>query len=232
MTNVLIQDFTERSKEVSKYFIVLKSLEQGTTQLSMRNKNGNLKIKEIDPELLKTLKASGFLLLYNLVESTMRNVIEAIFDQLKNADVSYDQIRPELKKTVLRNLKKRNPDKIFLSITSISVDIITAGFDKEDLFSGNIDARKIRDTAIEYGFSHSTDQLKTGNGTDLLTIKATRNDLAHGIKSFTEVGRDKTADELLEIKNKTISYLRQIVKNIEIYLDNQEYLDSTIPSDI
>ena len=231
MTNVLIQDFTERSKEVSKYFIVLKSLEQGTTQLSMRNKNGNLKIKEIDPELLKTLKASGFLLLYNLVESTMRNVIEAIFDQLKNADVSYDQIRPELKKAVLRNLKKRNPDKIFLSITSISVDIITAGFDKEDLFSGNIDARKIRDTAIEYGFSHSTDQLKTGNGTDLLTIKATRNDLAHGIKSFTEVGRDKTADELLEIKNKTISYLRQIVKNIEIYLDNQEYLDSTISSD-
>ena len=42
MTNVLIQDFTERSKEVSKYFIVLKSLEQGTTQLSMRNKNGGV----------------------------------------------------------------------------------------------------------------------------------------------------------------------------------------------
>ena len=226
MTNELIQDFNERSKEVSKYFILLKNLEQGTTQLSMRTKNGNPRIKEIDSELLKTLKASGFLLLYNLVESTMRNVIEAIFDQLKSADVSYDQIRPELKKIVLRNLKKRNPDKIFLSITSISVDIITAGFDKEDLFSGNIDGRKIRDTAIEYGFSHSTDQLKTGNGMDLLTIKVNRNDLAHGIKSFTEVGRDKTADELLEIKDKTISYLRHILKNIEIYLDNQEYLDS------
>lgn len=228
MTSVLIQDFTKRSKEVSKYFILLKNLEQGTTQLSMRNKDGDPKIKEIDLELLKTLKASGFLLLYNLVESTMRNVIEAIFDQLRSANVSYDQIRPELKKIVLRNLKKRNPDKIVLSITSISIDIITAGFDKEDLFSGNIDGRKIRDTATEYGFSHLTDQLKTGDGTDLLTIKAIRNDLAHGIKSFTEVGRDKTADELLEIKNKTVSYLRQILKNIEIYLDNQEYLDSTI----
>ena len=113
MTNELIQDFNQRSKEVSKYFILLKNLEQGTTQLSMRTKNGNPRIKEIDSELLKTLKASGFLLLYNLVESTMRNVIEAIFDQLKSADVSYDQIRPELKKIVLRNLKKRNPDKIF-----------------------------------------------------------------------------------------------------------------------
>ena len=156
----------------------------------------------------------------------MRNVIESIFDRLRNDDVSYDQIRPELKKVVLRNIKKRNPDKIFLSKKSISVDIITAGFDKEDLFSGNIDGRKIRDTAAEYGFSHSTDPFKTGNGMDLFTIKANRNDLAHGIKSFTEVGRDKTVDELLEIKNKTISYLRQILKNIEIYLDNQEYLDS------
>lgn len=228
MTNVLIQDFTERSKEVSKYFIFLKNLEQGTTKLSMYGRGDSSKIKEIDPELLKTLKASSFLLLYNLVEATMRNVIETIFDELRSERISYDQIRPELKKIVLRNLKKRNPDKIFLSITAISVDIITAGFDKEDLFSGNIDGRKIRDTATDYGFSHSTDYAKTGDGSDLLTIKANRNDLAHGIKSFTEVGRDKTTDELLVIKNKVIRYLKQILQNIEIYLDNKEYLDPSI----
>ncbi len=227
MTNVLIQDFTERSKEVSKYFILLKSLEQGTTRLSMETKYGKSKNKEIDPELLKTLKASGFLLLYNLVEATMRNIIEAIFDQLKSKGVSYDEVRPELKKIVLKNLKKRNPDKILSSITAISVDIITAGFDKEDLFSGNIDGKKIRETASEYGFSHATDQVKTGNGTDLLTVKANRNDLAHGIKSFAEVGRDKTADELLEIKNKVIRYLKQILQNIEVYLESEEYLDDS-----
>ncbi len=227
MTNVLIQDFTERSKEVSKYFMLLKSLEQGTTQLSMESKNGKQKNKEIDPELLKTLKASGFLLLYNLVEATMRNIIEAIFDQLKSKGVSYDDVRPELKKIVLKNIKKRNPDKILSSITTISVDIITAGFDKEDLFSGNIDGKKIRETATEYGFSHVTDQEKTGNGTDLLTVKANRNDLAHGIKSFAEVGRDKTADELIEIKNKVIRYLKQILQNIDDYLEGEEYLDNS-----
>jgi hypothetical protein len=228
MTSVLIQDFTERSKEVSKYFIFLKSLEQGTTKLSMDGKGNNSKIKVIDSELLKTLKASSFLLLYNLVEATMRNIIEAIFDKLKSEGISYDQIRPELKKIVLKNLKKRNPDKIFLSITAISVDIITAGFDKEDLFSGNIDGRKIKSTAAEYGFSHSTDHAKTGDGSDLLTVKTNRNDLAHGVKSFTEVGRDKTADELLEIKSKVIRYLKQILQNTEIYLDNREYLDTSV----
>jgi MAE_28990/MAE_18760-like HEPN len=185
------------------------------------------KIKEIDPELLKTLKASGFLLLYNLVEATMRNIIEAIFDELRSEGTSYDDIRPELKKVVLKNLKKRNPDEIFSSIAAISIDIITAGFDKENLFSGNIDGRKIRETAIEYGFSHLTDHSKTGGGNDLLTVKANRNDLAHGIKSFAEIGRDRTVDNLLEIKNKVISYLKQILKNIETYLGNKEYLDTS-----
>jgi hypothetical protein len=227
MTSALFQDFNERSREVSQYFIFLKSVEQGTTKLNMEGKNGCQKIKEINSELIKTLKASSFLLLYNLVESTMRNAIEAIFDELRGKGISYDQIRPELKKVVLRNIKKRNPDTMFLSITAISFDIIAAGFDKQDIFSGNLDGRKIKKTAIEYGFPHLTDYAKTGDGNDLLIIKSNRNDLAHGFKSFAEVGRDKTADELLEIKNKTIRYLRQILQNIEQYLSNQDYLGSS-----
>ncbi|MCY7386037.1 MAG: hypothetical protein LH628_26425 [Microcoleus sp. CAN_BIN18] len=225
MTSTLFEDFNERSREVSKYFMFIKSLEQGTTKLSIGDNRP--KIKEIDSELVETLKASGFLLLYNLVESTMRNAIQAIFDELQGQGVSYDQIRPELKKIVLKNLKKRDPDKIFSSITAISIDIIIAGFDKEDIFSGNLDGRKIRTTAIEYGFSHQTNYAKTGNGSDLLIIKQNRKDLAHGFKSFADVGKDKTANELLEIKNKTVRYLREILQNIEQYLSSQDYLDSS-----
>ncbi len=227
MTSTLFQDFNERSKEVSKYFMFLKSLDQGTTKLSMQGQGGSSKIKEIDSELIKTLNASGFLLLYNLVESTMRNAIEAIFDELQGQGVSYDQITPQLKKIVLKNLKKRNPDEIFSSITAISIDIITAGFDREDIFSGNLDGKKIRETATEYGFLHTTNFAKTGNGIDLLTIKKNRKDLAHGLRSFAEVGRDKSADQLLEIKKKTVTYLRQILQNIEQYLSNKDYLDSS-----
>ncbi|MFQ4142999.1 MULTISPECIES: MAE_28990/MAE_18760 family HEPN-like nuclease [Chlorogloeopsis] len=225
MTSTLFQDFNLRSKEVSKYFIFLKTLEQGTTKLSMEGIDGKIKIRNIDSDLEKTLKASGFLLLYNLVESTMRNAIEAIFDELSSQGVSFDEVRPELKKVVLKNLKKCNPDKILDNITVISLDIISACFDKEDLFSGNIDGRLVKDIASQYGFSYKTNAIKTENGTDLWTIKTNRNDLAHGIKSFTEVGRDKTADELLTIKSKVIRYLRQILLNIELYLVNKEYLN-------
>ncbi len=227
MTSVLFQDFHERSREVSKYFIFLKSLEQRYIKLRMKGFKENQKIKVIDSELLKTLKASGFLLLYNLVEATMRNGIEAIFEELQGKGVSYEQVKPELKKIVLKNLKKRNPDKLVASIESISLDIITVGFDKQDLFSGNVDGRLIRNIAKNYGFSPKTDYGKTGDGKDLLIIKENRNNLADGFKSFAEVGRDKSADELVEIKNKVVKYLREILDNIEQYLAEQEYLAST-----
>lgn len=227
MNSILFQDFNERSQEVSQYFILLKNLEQESIKLSMEGKGGTIKTKEIAPDLLRTLKASGFLLLYNLVEATMRNAIEAIFDELKNKSVSYDEIRPELKKIVLKNLKKRSLNDIHLSIKMISIDIINTGFDSEDLFSGNIDGRKIKATAIEYGFSCKTDVRKTNNGADLLIVKTNRNDLAHGFKSFAEVGRDKAADELLKIKNSVVKYLKQILQNIEYYLKNRDYLDTS-----
>ncbi|WP_264320399.1 MAE_28990/MAE_18760 family HEPN-like nuclease [Zarconia navalis] len=204
MTSLLCQNFNERCREVSKYFIFLKSLEQETTKLCMEDKNGNPKIRNIDPTLEKTLKASGFLLLYNLVESTMRNAIEAIFNDLDNQRVSFDRIKPELQKIVLQNLKKRNSDKVISQITAISLDIIQASFNQEDVFSGNIDGRLIRKTADEYGFSSKTDYAKTRDGIDLLVVKSNRNDLAHGFKSFEEVGRDKTAEELLDIQKKSL----------------------------
>lgn len=43
--------------------------------------------------------------------------------------------------------------------------------DKNPLFSGNVDAQKIRDVASIYGFSSQTDRSKTHNGGNLVNIK-------------------------------------------------------------
>ncbi len=158
--------------------------------------SGVQKIQSLDPELAKTLKANGFLLLYNLVESTMRNAIQAIFDELASSKVSFDSVKTELKIIVLQNLKACAPDKVHLKMSNISLDIITAGFDPERLFSGNVDGRLIRETANKYGFSSETkdkdDETKKppNNGDKLLIVKTNRNNLAHGIQSFEEVGRN------------------------------------------
>ena len=230
MTSTLFQDFNERAKEVSKYFYFLKDLEQRSIQLSMSNANNPI-TKPIDDDLEKTLKAAGYLLLYNLVEATMRNAIEGIFDELKTQGVSFDDVREEIKKIVINNLKdkdNKSTQYILETVQNISVDIISVTFNKNRLFSGNVDALKIRKTAEIYGFSSTTNNDKTRDGSDLLTVKTNRNDLAHGFKTFEEVGKKATADDLLKIKKGVICYLREILENIETYISNKEYLQINV----
>ena len=224
MKSKLFEDFDERAQEVSKYFFLLQNLEQGSIKLVMGNIK-HQKVKNIDTELEKTLKATGFLLLYNLIESTIRNGIEAIFDDMANRTTSFDNLRKDIKKIVIKNFKNnKSSDNLLNTINHISLDIISASFDKEKLFSGNIDAKRIKATAEAYGFSYKTNARKTQDGNDLLKIKTNRNDLAHGFKSFKEVGKDATAEELLQIKTRVICYLREILQNIEDYILKQEYL--------
>ena len=82
--NTVLLDFNTRAQEVDDYFIFLEILIKPTTKLAVADSAGKDKIQSLNPELAKTLKANGFLLLYNLVESTMRNGILAIFDEFKN----------------------------------------------------------------------------------------------------------------------------------------------------
>jgi len=228
--NTVIIDFDTRIEEVNAYFGFLESLMEKKIKLLALDSNGEYKIQNFDSELAKTLKANGFLLLYNLIESTMRNAIEAIIEEFRIQEVSFDKIKPQIKRTILQNLKncfkKESADDLHLKFSQISLDIITATFEREKIFSGNVDARVIKDTAKKYGFSDKTDGSITKDGKNLFVVKNNRNDLAHGTKSFEEVGREKTIEELLEIKQEVVEYLRQILKNIQSYLDDKEYLDS------
>lgn len=227
MQTVLL-DFNTRVQEINEYFLFVEGLINETTKLAVSENGDDQKIKTIDSELAKTLKANGFLLLYNLIESSMKNAIEAIFDELKGKQVSFNSVRIEIKKVVLQNFKNRSPEDIHTRITDISLDIITAGFKSRELFSGNIDRDEITKTARKYGFSFDTDYSKTRHGENLYIIMRNRNDLAHGNKSFSEVGRDVSIGDLLKIKEEVIEYIKQILKNIETYLNSKEYLDSSI----
>lgn len=164
-----LEDFNERAKDVSDYLHFLRDLEQGQILLS---KDGG--ISKIDSELDKSLKSTGFLLLYNLIESTMRNAIQSIFDEISNKGVSFDKLRLEIKKIILKNVKNNvhqcGVDNFVEQTEIIFRDIIQSGFNRDDLFSGNVDAREIKIIAQVYGFSVITDK-DTRDGIDLLSIK-------------------------------------------------------------
>lgn len=135
--NTVLTDFQTRAAEVENYFRFVRNLAEGTVELHNSPTGKTALPPSNQEELLKTLKASCYLLLYNLVESTMRNVIEAIFDDFQLKSIRYDACRSELKRLVLMNFRRRNPDKLMPKLLDLARDIITETFDKEEMFSGN-----------------------------------------------------------------------------------------------
>ena len=215
-----IKEFKSRALEVRDYCKMIVTLEK-----IIDSKGHPSERLRVSDDLFKTLKAGAYLVIYNLVESTMRNAIQAIYDELRTEGVSYADARDELKRVALRNLKNINlSDKdAHLRMGDISTNILTIGFRADQLFSGNVDAKAIRDKAEEYGFSSTTDPKRTHNGAPLLTIKTNRNDLAHGVKAFTEVGRGVSAVNLFRDQQRIARYLLDILVHVRNYLDTQEY---------
>ncbi len=224
MNSQLFYEFNPKAVEVSQYFMFLKKLEKETYERERITAQNPVIDVYFNEDIKLTLKSAGFLLLYNLIEGTIRSSIQHIFDHLSDHSVSFDDLNRDLKLIVLKNLKKQSPDKLIQNISQLSLDIIAETFDANDIVSGNVDARKIKDIAKNYGFSSQSVPM-TRDGYDLRDIKDKRNDLAHGIKSFNEIGRDISSDELFRMKNRVIIYLKFFIVNIEDYLENRDYLD-------
>lgn len=212
-------DFDERAKEVDEYFEFVNAILSADSELAYTDSVGGASAYKVSSDLQKTLKANGFLLVYNLVESTMKNALEAIIHHLLAQRISFDDLSSRVKLIILKNAKACNAEKLEPLLTQIDLDIIQHTFRKEELFSGNVDAKAIKDTMKTYGISSRN----TVNGNCLLTIKTQRNALAHGDVSFTECGRGYDITELIQYKNDAKDYLQATLNDVKRFLSNDDF---------
>ena len=91
-------EYTKRLKEVTLYFDTIKLLDNGDCSIICKDINGIVKEKIIDNELAKIMKANGFLLLYNLIEATIRNSISAILNSISTDKLTFKLLSDNLKK--------------------------------------------------------------------------------------------------------------------------------------
>lgn len=215
------QDFQNRVAEIEAYFDFVSRVDAGDTMLVASSDGLPAYPAVARDDLQKTFRASAILLLYNLMESTVTNAVEAIFDEFSTQGIHFNDCRAEVRRVVLTNLKQHNPGDILPELQQLSTDIIIKTFKKDKIVSGNVDARRIKDLSDEYGIHHPA-----ADGNDLLTVKTSRNDLAHGSKSFAEVGRTFTIADIIRIKDKVIAYLTAMLTNVTAYIQQQHYRTS------
>lgn len=213
-----IRTFNERKEEIEVYFEFLEDLMIKNAKLAFPDNTR----KSLDLALPRILRANGFLLIYNVVESCISLGIEAIYIDIITKGIDYNSISTKIQKEIIGNIKNNvKLDSFVEQVNDITIDII--GQYPKKIFSGNVDARKIKDIAEKYGFSYQTDAKLTKNGAKLLTVKQKRNDLAHGEISFQDCGKEYTIQQMIEIKTEVIQYLEEILNNIDLFLLQEEY---------
>lgn len=220
----------ERKLEIERQLsFIKKAIEtKSTTLIFSEEKRGVAPVNPVsfDRGLIKTLSASTYLLLYNLIECSMTNAIDSIHEHIKKEKTSFHDLTQKMQKIALKNFRNAlNKEDNILSQDSIEHAIVWLGYDGEKIFSGNIDARKVREMAVKYGFVISEEAIeRSKGGSSLMMIKSKRNELAHGKISFQECGQESSIDELYDIYERAIAFVDGILDAVEHYLHEKLYL--------
>ena len=108
-------------------------------------------------------------------------------------------------------------------------------------YGGSLDASRIREIAKSIGIILNESHYNVEkHGKVLINIKSYRNDLAHGKKSFSDIGKDVTFNGLTSLdenekekinelglrhfKEYTIEHLESFIVNIKDFIENEKYL--------
>jgi hypothetical protein len=234
----VIEDFEQRVLEVHGYFRLLKAIEWPGSEVHARTKPSH-RIVPIEDEWRKVAKATGYLLIYNVVESAIRSAFARLYDviasegnRLQNVDklildlwVDGEHKRVSRESATPASYRKKAAEMVVAALADEIVRLDAAVLP----VAGNLDARKIRELCELHGVSHGTHRAARG-GAELQTVKDQRNALAHGHSSFSECGRNVTIDDLCRIAKEAEIFVRGILRNVERYMKRRGYVSTPSPT--
>lgn len=229
-------DFSDRVDEINKYYDLLFNILKKESQLVFPNENN--RTERFDLTLTSTLKSNMFLLLYNLLESTITKCLVEIHNSICDENCTYVQLSPQVQNLFTSHYYKSisngniSEENTLLHIrTMIHSWVFNENFSLtfEDLtkyktgsnFSGNLDAKEIRKIATRYGvlFEEKSEEIRG--------LKEFRNKLAHGEISFQEASNQKGIEYFDNLRIKTIDFLNLFIIAVETYINQKEFKCST-----
>jgi hypothetical protein len=235
---ILADGFQERLAEVEAYLAFLSTMETQAQHGPPRLQGAE---HPITAQQQRILYSSVYLQLYNLVESTMSRCIDAIAaaarerGRWKPGDLSAS-LRREWVRATARTHESLNPqhrlESALLLCDHLVASLPITAFDIDRGGGGNWDDEAIEDISQRLGFQLVVSQpvysaIKRRFRDELgplALVKQLRNQLAHGAISFAQCAEDVTVARLIELKDMTVDYLREVVACFTTYVDSFEYL--------
>lgn len=237
MSQVPLTDdlLSQRSIEITAYLDFLKVAVERPAVL--RAKNGEVEL-HLTLELTHTLKANLVLLLYSAMEAALIQLLDEMHDTIETNCSSADDLNDQLLRLVMRTVKKDQQEAALLPGKPLHESLFTywisdwkrRGSGKEkrvDGISGSVDSLVFYQQLRKFGVIAKTDNDRPPihlTNPALQKVKNNRNELAHGEKSFTDLGRELAVPTLEADSVAVFETLRKIASEVDSYLQGQRYL--------
>ena len=228
------EDFNKRCSDVDYYIEVLKFVDNIASNKGVELKGESYSGPEIKHvvtrEEQKIMRASFYLIMYNVVESTMNSIITTIIDSINDehtemmklskqyrelymnglfSGISSETKLHEIRRDMVKGIEEHIPIHIehFKFNTSGNVDY--------DYVVSTLGCLKCRGNIVH-------DETKTRNA--MTRTKENRNHLAHGDVSYSDCGAGivltTIEDDYSHIKN----FFTQILQQLSDFIDNKKFL--------
>lgn len=233
----LSQAFEERLAEIETYLDLLELLEKQVIEGTPKFESTGATITVPQQRILYS---SVYLQLYNLVESTVNQCLDAVSNSVISRGTHpghlSDPLRREWVRFIARTHSELNYENRLESALEICNHLVQnlpiSNFNIEKGAGGSWTDEKIEKITkrLNLSLNISADIYKAikrpfrdGMAT-LKVIKEFRNKLAHGEISFVECSEGVTVSDLRDLTKRASSYLREVVACFQSYIEAHEFL--------
>ena len=230
-------EFNSRVSELRFYIRCLRELET-LLEIDRTNEYGRFLKKKIDglerkhksEDLIEILKANAYMIMYNLVEDTVRRIVSYIYTSINKEHLSFSNFNDTYQKLIRKYTFNLNGNPTAQKVAKKSAKLINDILMGEDInivsdnfkLSGNANLKSIEKVCRDHKIPITLDYVDKYKD-QLDNVKNVRNELAHGRVGFVAATHNKTVDDTYRCVQDIVVFLRYLMKKAEKLVNEKNY---------
>lgn len=175
----------------------------------------------VDQQIQCCMKAQTLVILYNMVESTVCECLNFIYDAVADDELTYAELTDEMREMWNASCKRSKcPEKDLDEISKMPLKTV---FEKLAInTSGSIDIKKIYEAFADHGCA-IPEEKREECGYSFVVVKNKRNLLAHGNVSFSQCGATYLYSDLDKMKTDITCFLGVVIEATKKFVEDKKY---------
>lgn len=219
---ILDVHFEQRKSDVEAHFRYLEFINgvESHKNMPVIDTNSGRELY-VDQQMQCCTKGQTLVLLYNMVESTICECLNYIYDAIHDDGLTYAELTDKMRNMWTASCRRaKRPEKDLDEASKMPLKVFFEALAVNT--SGSIDIRKIYETFENHGcMIAETKRDECCNS--FVTVKSKRNLLAHGNVSFSQCGSNYLFSDLDKIRLDITSFLGIVITATKKFVENKKY---------